>query len=239
MGTKVQLTARQMPRIYDAIIESVEQSLQRLQMDSVDLIQLHNPLTLRRNLEQNSLSVADLPSVMNAFTALHDQRKIKLFGINGLGETEALHHAIQVTNAQSIQVCYNLLNPSAVYTVQSTFPYQNFSKPIHTESRKGLGVIAIRVLAGGALSGRLERHPNASKTVSPIGTGENYAIDVKNAHCFHFLIEQGYTSNLAEAAIRFVISTPLISTTLIGFSSLLQIEQAARARKKDHYQLMR
>lgn len=232
VGTKVRLTANQMPRIYDAIIESVEQSLQRLQMDSVDLIQLHNPLTLRRNLEQNSLSVADLPSVMNAFTALRDQRKIKLFGINGLGETEALHHAIQVTNAQSIQVCYNLLNPSAVYTVQSTFPYQNFSKPIHTESRKGLGVIAIRVLAGGALSGRLERHPNASKTVSPIGTGGNYAIDVKNAHCFHFLIEQGYTSNLAEAAIRFVISTPLISTTLIGFSSLLQIEQAAKSVQK-------
>ena len=227
VGTKVRLTAPQMPRIYDAIIESVELSLQRLQRDSIDLFQLHNPLTLQQNLERNSLSVADLPSVMKAFTALRDQGKIKLFGINGLGETDALHLAIQETNAQSIQVCYNLLNPSAGYNVQPTFPYQDYMKLIHTASQKGLGVIAIRVLAGGALSGHLERHPNAAKTVSPIGTGANYAIDVKNARCYQFLIEQGYTNSLAEAAIRFAISNPFISTALIGFSSLSQVEQAA------------
>lgn len=179
VGTKVRLTTHQMTRIYDAIIESVNLSLQRLQMDSIDLIQLHNPLTLHRNLERNSLSVADLTTVMDAFTVLRDQGKIKLFGINGLGETEALLQAIQVTNAQSIQICYNLLNPSAGYQVQPTFPYQNFSKLIPKASQQGLGVIAIRVLAGGALSGHPVRHPNAAKTVSPIGSGANYAIDAR------------------------------------------------------------
>jgi aryl-alcohol dehydrogenase-like predicted oxidoreductase len=232
VGTKVRLTAHQMSFIYDAIIESVELSLKRLQIDYIDLIQLHNPLTIQRNLERNSLSVADLSSVMNAFIALRDQGKIKLFGITGLGEAGALLQAIQVTNAQTIQICYNLLNPSAGYNVQPTFPYQNFSNLIHTASQKGLGVIAIRVLAGGALSGHLERHPNAAKTVSPIGTGANYALDVKNARRFQFLIEQGYTSSLAEAAIRFAISNPFISTALIGFSNRLQIEQATAAVQK-------
>ncbi len=232
VGTKVRLTTHQMTRIYDAIIESVNLSLHRLQMDSIDLIQLHNPLTLHRNLERNSLSIADLTTVMDAFTDLRDQGKIKLFGINGLGETEALLQAIQVTNAQSIQICYNLLNPSAGYQVQPTFPYQNFSKLIPKASQQGLGVIAIRVLAGGALSGHPVRHPNAAKTVSPIGSGANYAIDMENARHFQFLIEQNYATSLTEAAIRFAISNPYISTTLIGFSSLLQIEQATDSVQK-------
>jgi aryl-alcohol dehydrogenase-like predicted oxidoreductase len=227
VGTKVRLTSLQMSRIHDAVIESVDQSLRRLKLDSIDLIQLHNPLTLHRNPERNSLGVADLVSVMDAFTLLRDQGKVKLFGINGLGETEALLQAVQATSAQSIQICYNLLNPSAGYHVHTTFPYQNFSKLLSQASKQGLGVIAIRVLAGGALSGHLDRHTNAAKTVSPIATGSNYALDVAHAQQFQFVVEQGYTDCLAEAAIRFVISNCLISTTLIGFSSVFQVEQAA------------
>jgi aryl-alcohol dehydrogenase-like predicted oxidoreductase len=41
------------------------------------------------------------------------------------------------------------------------------------------------------------------------------------------LVEQGYTDNLVEAAIRFAISNSNVSTALIGFSNLEQLEQAA------------
>jgi L-galactose dehydrogenase/L-glyceraldehyde 3-phosphate reductase len=169
---------------------------------------------------------------MDAFTLLRDQGKVKLFGINGLGETEALHHAVQVTSAQSIQTCYNLLNPSGGYDVRARFPYQNFNKLISKASEQGLGVIAIRVLAGGALSGHLDRHINAAETVSPIASGSNYAVDVAHAQQFQFLVEQGYVDDLVEAAIRFAISNSLITTTLIGFSSVLQVEQAAKYVQK-------
>jgi len=44
--------------------------------------------------------------------------------------------------------------------------------------RAGLGVIAIRVLAGGALSDTAERHPNAAASVAPIATGTSFQADV-------------------------------------------------------------
>lgn len=228
VGTKVRLTSLQMSHIHDAIIESVDQSLQRLQMNSIDLIQLHNPLKLHRNPDNNSLGVADLAAVMNAFTLLRDQGKVKFFGINGLGETEALLQAVQGTCAQSVQICYNLLNPSAGYQVFSNFPFQNFRQLIFRASEQGFGVIAIRVLAGGALSGHFKRHINATKTVTPIASGSEYAVDVAHAQRFQFLVEQGYCDNLVEAAIRFAISNHMISTILIGFSSVFQVERAVK-----------
>ncbi len=94
-------------------------------------------------------------------------------------------------------------------------------------SRNGLGVIAIRVLAGGALSGTDHQHPNAAKTVSPIASGRDYADDVARSGMFRFLVEIGYASSLVEAAIRFAISNSAVSTALVGFSSLEQLDQAA------------
>ena len=41
-----------------------------------------------------------------------------------------------------------------------------------------MGTIGIRVLAGGALSGREERHPLGMQAVEPIGSGSSYKADV-------------------------------------------------------------
>jgi L-galactose dehydrogenase/L-glyceraldehyde 3-phosphate reductase len=120
-----------------------------------------------------------------------------------------------------------LINPSAGQTVPQNFPFQNFSQLMNQASKHGMGVIAIRVLAGGALSGTVKRYPNAAKTVSPIATSKDYAQDVTQAQMFRFLVEQGYTDSLVEAAIRFAISNSAVSTALIGFSNLKQLEQAA------------
>jgi aryl-alcohol dehydrogenase-like predicted oxidoreductase len=88
------------------------------------------------------------------------------------------------------------------------------------------------VLAGGALSGVSRRHPNADPNTSPIGTGENYTEDVDRARTFAFLLRRGYADSLAEAAIRFAISNAAISTTLVGFSSLEQLNQAVESVAK-------
>jgi aryl-alcohol dehydrogenase-like predicted oxidoreductase len=90
-----------------------------------------------------------------------------------------------------------------------------------------MGVIAIRVLAGGALSGAIARHPVAAPEVDAIATSQEYADDVLKAAAFQFLVTDGYVSSLVEAAIRFAISNPHVSTALVGYSSLEQLEKAA------------
>src|SRR5215831_11121774 len=49
---------------------------------------------------------------------------------------------------------------------------------------------------------------------------------------FRFVIDDGYADSMAEAAIRFVLSNPDISTALVGLASLEQLEQALAAAAK-------
>ncbi len=227
VGTKVRLSAEQLDGIEQAVAASVEGSLRRLGRERVDLLQLHNPITPRRSPEGPSITGNDLAAALRAFQSLERQGKIRFWGITGLGETEALHQAVAAGGFHTVQTLYNLLNPSAGRQMPAGFPYPDYRRLIDRAAGQGMGVIAIRVLAGGALSGTPGRHPVAARSVSPIATEPDYAADVARARRFAFLAEEGIAGSPVEAAIRFVLSKPELSTALIGVSSLEQLEQAA------------
>jgi len=157
---------------------------------------------------------------------LQQQGKIRHWGITGLGETATLHQVIQAGGIASVQCCYNLLNPSAGQAVATDFPYQDYRQLIERAAAKQIGVIAIRVLGGCALSGVLERHPVAAREVNPIASANDYAEDVAHAQRLAWLIDEGHVQNLVEAALRFVISQPGVATALVGISTQAQLEQA-------------
>jgi L-galactose dehydrogenase/L-glyceraldehyde 3-phosphate reductase len=232
IGTKVQLTADEMDDIERAVIDSVEGSLKRLRRDYIDLIQLHNFMSFERQPARGWVSVADVEPAIRAFETLKGQGKVGFYGINGLGETEAVHRVIEQGQADTAQICYNLLNPSAGMPVPSNFPFQNYAGTIDHAAAQGMGVIAIRVLAGGALTGIGERHANAAQNVDPIASSGSFADDLARAQSFHFLVEDGTASSPAEVAIRFVLSKPEVSTTLVGISSMEQLEAALAATEK-------
>lgn len=229
VGTKIRLNAAEMDDIPSAVVTAVETSLRRLQMESVDLMQLHNTIMPQRQAARGWVGVDDLPPVIETFQRLREQGKVRYWGINGLGDSEALLQAVATTEAHTIQVCYNLLNPSAAVPVPADFPYQDYAQLIDRAAERGMGVIAIRVLAGGALSGMDARHPVAAASVAPIATGSSYQEDVAQAQRFQFLVKQGVVESLVEAAIRFAISNPHVSTAMVGISNMEQLEQAIAA----------
>lgn len=227
VGTKVRLTRpEEFTQITQTISQGVEGSLRRLGRETVDLIQFHNSLGAERNLNRSLVTAADLAEVISAFQTLQQQGKIRHWGITGLGETATLHQVIQAGGIASVQCCYNLLNPSAGQAVATDFPYQDYRQLIDRAAAKQIGVIAIRVLAGGALSGVLERHPVAAREVNPIASANDYAEDVAHAQRLAWLIDEGHVQNLVEAAVRFVISQPGVATALVGISTQAQLEQA-------------
>jgi aryl-alcohol dehydrogenase-like predicted oxidoreductase len=232
VGTKVRLAARDTAHIETAIAESMEASLRRLGRDAVDLFQLHNPITSRRRADFASLTPDDLPGVIRAFETLHRQGKTRFWGITALGDTEALHRAVDMGGFHTLQTVYNVLNPSGGRRVPSSYPYQDYRQLIDRAFAKGIGVIAIRVLAGGALSGTTDRHPIAMQGVTPLATGRDYAEDAARARLVDFLVADGTAGSLAEAAVRFAISKPEISTAMVGASSLEQLEQAVEAVRR-------
>lgn len=226
VGTKVRLLAEEMDDIEAAVTASVEGSLKRLMRDRVDLIQLHNSVALERQPERGWVSLDDVKAAGRAFQKLQQQGKVRCWGINGLGETAALQQAVASGDADTIQCCFNLLNPTAGVRAPKGFPFQDYEQLIDRAAKMHMGVFAIRVLAGGALSGSTVRHPNAAQTVEPIATHTAFAEDVTLAKRFNFLVEEGYVSSLVEAAVRFVIGKAEVSTTLVGISNMEQLEQA-------------
>ncbi|MDI7259737.1 MAG: aldo/keto reductase [Thermodesulfobacteriota bacterium] len=230
IGTKVPLKGEDMSQIGAAITRSVEGSLRRLGCATIDLIQLHNRIGSPRQPEQGNdwVGLHDLDAVMRSFEELQQQGKVRFWGITGLGASDALHEAVATYGFKSIQVPYNLLNPSAGTTVPPSFSFQDYGQLIELAAQQKMGVIAIRILAGGALSGTMGRHPVAAKSVNPIASEQEYSADVDRARRYNFLVEEGHVSSLVEAAVRFVVSKSGVSTALLGFSSQDQLEEAVK-----------
>ena len=226
IGTKVDLRTEEMDDIEGSVIASVEGSLKRLGRDRVDLIQLHNPIAPQRRLDHGWVSVNDAEVALQAFERLKEQGKVGHYGINGLGETPAIHRIIATGLADTAQTAYNLLNPSAGQRVPRDFPFQDYEQLIDRAVDMRMGTIAIRVLAAGALSGSMVRHRTAARSVGPIGTSTSYAEDVALAQRFSFLVDEGLVDSLIEAALRFVIGNAAVSTALVGLSNMAQLEQA-------------
>jgi len=228
VGTKFRLDPRDLGDIPGAIARSLDASLRRLGLDRVDLLQLHNRIELSRG--AGALSLGDvLGEVVPAVQKLRQQGKVGFCGITALGETTALHRAIDAGAIDTAQVCYNLLNPSAGVAVPPGFPAQDFDGLLGRARQSRMGVIVIRALAAGALSGVETRHPVAVPSVDPIATALDYRTDVARAQLLGALVREGHAASLIEASLRLAIGSAAVSTVLVGYSSLEHLEAAAAA----------
>ncbi len=231
VGTKVRLRSSEFGRIAEAVTMSLESSLARLGRDRVDIFHLHNPITETEG--ESALSVRQvLDDVVPAFERLRQQGKTRFLGITAIGDTAALHRVIDSRAFDSAQVVYNMLNPSAAEELPTSFPAQQYGRLFDHTRAAGVGVVGIRVLAGGALSGSTERHPIASPAPEPIGSAMSYDADVDHARRLIPLVNEGFASSLTEAAMRFALSHPAMGTILIGIASLQQFEDALTAVQK-------
>src|SRR5262249_47187187 len=153
--------------IGDAVTASLEASLARLRLDHVDIFHLHNPITEKEG--GAALSARQvLGEVVPAFERLRRQGKTRFLGITALGDTAALQQGIDARAFDSAQVVYNMLTPSAAEALPPNYPAQDYGRLFDHTRKAGVGVVGIRVLAGGALSGSAERHPIASPPPEPI-----------------------------------------------------------------------
>jgi aryl-alcohol dehydrogenase-like predicted oxidoreductase len=231
VGTKVRVPDGERSRIGTAVTASLEASLQRLQLDHVDLFQLHNHITADGS-DGGFTPQTVLGEIVPAFERLREQGKTRFCGITAVGDTPALHRVVDARAFDTAQVSYNLLNPSAGAVVSPGYPAHDFGNLLAHTKAANMGVIGIRVLAAGALSGTEERHPHGSPEVAPIGSGRDYRVDVERARRLEPLVREGHADSLVEAAIRYVIAHPAVSTALVGYSTMEQLEYAATAANK-------
>jgi aryl-alcohol dehydrogenase-like predicted oxidoreductase len=231
LGTKVRVPRVEPRAIGAAIAASLEASLQRLQRSEVDLFQLHNHIT--QGGEGSDLSPELVQGeVVPAFERLRREGKTRFYGITAVGDTGALYRVVDGGAFDTAQVSYNMLNPSAGTAVAAGYPAHDFGNLLAHTRAAAMGVIAIRVLAAGALSGVETRHPLGSPNVEPIGSGSSYRADVGRARRLAALVEEGFADSLIEAAIRFAIANDRVAIALVGTSTLAELDAAADAAEK-------
>ncbi len=229
VSTKVRLPAERRG-VAGAVAASLDSSLRRLKRDHVDVFQLHNVIGAR---DGQTMSVDEvLSDVVPAFQRAREQGKTRFIGFTAIGETEGLHRLIASGAFDSAQVPYNALNPSAGEAVPAAYPAQDYGRILELAAKHGVGTIGIRVLAGGALSGREERNPLGLAQVDPIGSGGSYAADVRRARRLEPMLREGHAGSLTEMAVRFAIANEQLSTTEIGLANVSELDAAIAAVEK-------
>jgi L-galactose dehydrogenase/L-glyceraldehyde 3-phosphate reductase len=228
ISTKAGLGPHDMHNIGGAIATSLDASLARLKLDHVDLFQFHNTIG-----HPDHRGVIELDQVMGevleAFEHARDAGKTRFIGFTAKGEPNDLSSMVKSERFDSAQIFYNLLVPSAGEAVAADYPADDFKQLLTVARAHGVGSIGVRVLAGGALSGHIRRHPLGMPNVAPIGSDTDYATDAQRALRFQQLVDAGYASDLPSLAIRYVISHADLCTTEIGIATLDEVKHATKA----------
>ena len=233
VGTKYSLGEADPNDLKTGVIQSVEASLKRLGREQVDLIQLHDRISSQTDVSVRAITVSDvLGEVREALEVLKFQGKARFYGMTGVGEPKGIHEVVASGLVSTVQTVYNLINASAGTAIPAGFDMPDYDRLIDRSAEKNVGVIVIRVLAAGALTGTSVRHPVAVQTVAPIGSGRDFQQDESRARQFAFIVDEGFAGDLPEASIRFALSNPGVSTVLVGYSDLEHLEKSVQYAAK-------
>ena len=225
VATKVRVAGDGTKDVNGTIRKSLEESLTRLQRDSVDLLQLHT--NVFDNDDGQGVHVADVlkrGGVADTLDALKGEKMISHRGFTGMGDTDAIHRVIDSYRFDTVQTYYNLINPTAGVAVPAGFVCQDYRQIIDNATAHQMGVIVIRSLAGGAVSGPVRAQFASEKPGGIMATGNDYESDLRRAESLKFLATAH--RNVAQASVRFALDNDKVSVVLVGFSDIDQIDQA-------------
>ena len=192
-----------------AIRKSVEESLQRLQTDYIDILQLHYPPI--------ELIETD-HSVFETLTSLKEEGKIRLIGISMPSPTDALR-VLELYPFKSIQANFSLIDQRALD--QGLFDIC---------SKKKVGMIGRTPLCFGFLTG----HYSADDVYDSSDHRSNWS--KKQVECWvnafqlfsDDLIKNENQSN-AQIALRFCLSYSEVSTIIPGMLTEAHVEENAKS----------
>ncbi|MDZ4765815.1 MAG: aldo/keto reductase [Chloroflexota bacterium] len=195
----------------------IERSLKNLDVDALDLVQLHCPPT----------QVYYMPEVFGILDDLASAGKIKFYGVSVEKVEEAIK-AIEFPGVQSVQIIFNAfrLRPSEAF-----FPLAK---------EKQVGILARVPLASGMLTGKITKestfakddHRNFNRHGESFDVGEtfsgvDYDISLAAVEELKKLVPEGVT--LAQFALRWILMFDAVTCAIPGGKRPSQVEDNARA----------
>ncbi len=153
MGTprrkNVFLATKTGARTYDTAMRQIETSLKRLQVDSLDLIQVHHVKE-----EDDIKQFGSAQGMLTAMRKLQDQKVVRFVGLTGHPDSENVKNALEMYDWDT---CMCFVNPA------------KFSRPaledqLPVARKKNMGVIAMKTFGGrpGLLVGKEKGQADAA-----------------------------------------------------------------------------
>jgi aryl-alcohol dehydrogenase-like predicted oxidoreductase len=224
LATKVRLMPEQLNDVGVAVRASFESSCRRLGVDRVTLLQLHNSITSNRGDLPTSLTVHDVlgrKGVVAEFEKLKQAGRVAHFGFTGLGDMDSLVTIVKEGPFIAAQIPLNILLPIGGRDATAgsiDVDYLQLARICH---EYGVGVIAIRVFAGGALVGQ---EPSSHTYKTKFFTLDVFERDRIRASELAKLVPKDIPCT--AATIRYVTGILNAATALIGFATPDQVEEA-------------
>jgi L-galactose dehydrogenase/L-glyceraldehyde 3-phosphate reductase len=224
ISTKVRLERGDMSDIAGAIRRSLEQSLKRLKSDRVALLQLHNQIGTAVG-ERLPLSIRQvLGQVADTFDQLKDEGLIQASGITATGDTEACLEVIESGRFDAAQIYYNAINPSAAWTrTAAEWRGQDFCGLIAACWRLNMGMLAIRVMAGGPLAS-----PRRPEKLAVMTTDTDLDNEIRSAAAVRAVLGAAFGTP-AQVALRFTLGNRDLASRIVGITELNQLDEALAA----------
>jgi aryl-alcohol dehydrogenase-like predicted oxidoreductase len=195
----------------------VERSLRNLEMEALDLLQLHCPPS----------EVYDMPEVFSILDDLVQQGKIRYYGVSVERVDEAIK-AVSYPNVQSVQIIFNLFRLK---------PSQRF---FALARQRQVGILARAPLASGMLTGifRPETRfaPNDHRSFNRHGeafdqgetfSGVEYETGLEAVEELRPFVPQGWT--MAQFALRWILMFPEVTSAIPGGKNPQQVEDNMHA----------
>ncbi len=188
------------------IARNCEGSLERLRTDYIDIYQLHG-----------EPDEAGMPAIVEALTRLVEAGKIRCFGISTY-ETGIMEALMSLGNLSMAQIGYSIVNPVGQ-------PGLEFAET------HNLGTLIRVPLAQGALTGKyfdsLSRLDTKDRRHERFDNPRIRSA-LKKLSELAFLAESGKRT-MVQAALRFVLDTPGVTSVIPGAKDRAQLEENAGA----------
>jgi aryl-alcohol dehydrogenase-like predicted oxidoreductase len=236
--SKVEVRQADLGDIAGHVVRSTEESLQRLGVDYLDILQIHNgPAPSPPQLEGRAYTQLWIEDYLRPGGALEGLQRVLRDGkTRYLGFICRGNDAYQVqqlldTNMfHMINVPYTLLNPTAgMARPRGLEVDRDFGGVINYAYAHGVGTAIYSPLAGRFLTNPIvaggEPHPLAGARDT---ASEAYRRHLEMARALRFLIREEQQT-LAQAAIRFILMHQGVTVVLGGFSALDHLEEIVPA----------
>ena len=227
VSTKVMLDTAKLDDIAGQVERSLQESLARLNLESVDLLQLHNPIepTVKGNAITPDLALRE-GGVADALESVRAQGLADFVGITALGDAASLYKVIDSGRFDSAQVYYNMLNPSAGRAMPARWSGHDFGNLLAGCKARNMGTMAIRVFAAGVLATD-ERHGR-----EVIITRDTEVVtEERRAHAVFATLGDAHGTR-QQIALRFVLANPDLSCAVIGLAEPAHLEEALAGAAK-------